>query len=138
MPWYHQAPKYLYDSPAIWRFTLYWTFIFTGVAFGLPALFAFFNFARKGPRYAAYAVWLPLGFVFIGGVGSFIAATVMGFCLATVYDAAHLRMSTWVPFVWAGAYSQLLISRAKSLADLKRNTVLIVIIGSYSTLTTLL
>lgn len=30
----------------------------------------------------------------------------VGFALAAIYSGAYLRMSTWVPFLWAAAHSE--------------------------------
>ncbi|WVQ84448.1 hypothetical protein IAT38_006600 [Cryptococcus sp. DSM 104549] len=63
---------------------------------------------------------LPLVAISVAGVIAVITGTVMGFALAAVYSAGGFSMSTWVPFLWA------LIQ------------VLVLIISSYSTLTSIL
>jgi len=114
LPW--NAPLYLYYPTSVWRYTVYWALTLTAVTFGLPGSLAFVVFSRKGTRYATLAIWLPFFFVIGGCLAAFIYATVVGFALAAIYSAAYLRMSTWVPFLWASAHT------------------LIVIISSYSTL----
>ncbi|OCF34346.1 hypothetical protein I316_03860 [Kwoniella heveanensis BCC8398] len=63
---------------------------------------------------------LPAVSVFVAAVIALISGTVVGFALAAIYSAGGFSMSTWVPFLWA------LIQ------------VLVLIISSYSTLTSIL
>ncbi|CAD6580796.1 MAG: hypothetical protein CYPHOPRED_001363 [Cyphobasidiales sp. Tagirdzhanova-0007] len=118
LPW--KDPSYLYYPSSIWRFTIYWSLLLSGGAFLLCGLWACLIFARRSRKHLKYAIWLPLGYVTLGSVVSFITGTVIGFALAACYNAAYLRMSTWVPFLWASAQT------------------LVVVIGSYSTITFLL
>ncbi|WVF68368.1 hypothetical protein IAT40_003133 [Kwoniella sp. CBS 6097] len=63
---------------------------------------------------------LPAISMFVAAVIALISGTVVGFALAAIYSAGGFSMSTWVPFLWA------LIQ------------VLVLIISSYSTLTSIL
>lgn len=118
LPW--KDPKYLFFPSSIWRFTIYWSLLLTGLAFFLCGTWACFIFSRQSKRHFKYAIWLPVGYCALGGVISLVTGTVIGFALAGAYNAAYLRMSTWVPFLWSAAQT------------------LVVVIGSYSTITFLL
>ncbi|WVQ95918.1 hypothetical protein IAU59_003017 [Kwoniella sp. CBS 9459] len=63
---------------------------------------------------------LPAMSVVVAAIIALISGTVVGFALAAIYSAGGFSMSTWVPFLWA------LIQ------------VLVLIISSYSTLTSIL
>ncbi|WVQ77526.1 hypothetical protein IAR50_007212 [Cryptococcus sp. DSM 104548] len=63
---------------------------------------------------------LPLVATAVAAAVALVTGTVVGFALAAIYSAAGFSMSTWVPFLWA-----LIIS-------------LVIIISSYSTLTSIL
>ncbi|KIR36587.1 hypothetical protein I352_01545 [Cryptococcus deuterogattii MMRL2647] len=63
---------------------------------------------------------LPVIVTAAAGVVSVISSTIVGFALAAIYSAGGFSMSTWVPFLWA------LIQA------------LVLVISSYSTLTTIL
>lgn len=158
--------------------------ILTAGSFLLCGLWAFFVFARRGRKYLPYAAIVPIIFVLVGGIVSFISATVIGrsqshkadndsdlcnecasgfalgelipFCrsqrtaaehcvfsppaVAAIYNAAYLRMSTWVPFLWVSAQTLGKSGVAKSRTILPQLTPLgiVIVIGSYSTVTFLL
>ncbi|ORY34654.1 hypothetical protein BCR39DRAFT_513838 [Naematelia encephala] len=79
---------------------------------------------RRRPRRKRPPLWpvflLPVVMTAVAAVVSVVTGTVVGFALAAVYSAGGFSMSTWVPFLWA------LIQ------------VVVLIISSYSTLTTIL
>ncbi|WWD20408.1 hypothetical protein CI109_104884 [Kwoniella shandongensis] len=76
---------------------------------------------RKGKRPPLWPILvLPVVAVSVAALISIVTGTVVGFALAAVYSAGGFSMSTWVPFLWA------LIQ------------VLVLIISSYSTLTSIL
>jgi len=118
LPW--EDPQYLYYPSSIWRYTVYWSLLLTGVSFGLCGGWAFLIFARRSKRHLRFAIWLPVAYIVIGGLISFVSGTVIGFALVATYNAVYIRMSTWVPFLWSAAQT------------------LVVVIGSYSTVTFLL
>ncbi|KAK1923370.1 hypothetical protein DB88DRAFT_490942 [Papiliotrema laurentii] len=145
---------FLYEAESIWRFTLYWTLILLGGTFFLCALWASFNLiisltylhpkaARSTSRESKLKplhppdngrikrkkrkrppIWpllvLPFLMLAVAALVALISGSVIGFALAAVYSAGGFTMSTWVPFLWA------LIQ------------VLVLIISSYSTLTSIL
>ncbi|WWC92666.1 uncharacterized protein L201_007625 [Kwoniella dendrophila CBS 6074] len=78
--------------------------------------------ARKKPKKPPLwpIIILPIISLFIAAFIGLISSTVVGFALAAIYSAGGFSMSTWVPFLWA------LIQ------------VLVLIISSYSTLTSIL
>lgn len=63
-------------------------------------------FAKRHLRLALIA---PLLFIFVGLTFGFISATVTGYCLAALYNAAFLRMSTFVPALWGVLQVMILI-----------------------------
>ncbi|WWC73805.1 uncharacterized protein I206_107777 [Kwoniella pini CBS 10737] len=153
-----QRGVFLYEAEAIWHFTFYWTFLLLGALFLICSILASFtifinifkyranppdrqpassankyeNFTKFGrgkekeriERRKKPPLWpifiLPLISVIIASAISLISGTVVGFALAAIYSAGGFSMSTWVPFLWA------LIQ------------VLVLIISSYSTLTSIL
>jgi hypothetical protein len=122
------APKYLYYTSDIWRFTLYWTLLSFGAVHGfasgwavLMQLRSAFARAHSRSRKAAAAaggagsaavqgssvkqtlgwVWLvPVVYCVVGGIEAILAGSVEGLVLGTVYNAGYYRMSTWMPFIW--------------------------------------
>lgn len=58
-------------------------------------------FIRRSKKAAPFAVLVPLAIVAVSSAWALGVATVVGFVLSAVYSAAYLRMSTWVPFLWA-------------------------------------
>ncbi|AFR94309.1 hypothetical protein C343_02380 [Cryptococcus neoformans C23] len=74
---------------------------------------------RKKPPFWP-VILLPIVMAVVAGIVSIISSTIIGFALAAVYSAGGFSMSTWVPFLWA------LIQA------------LVLVISSYSTLTTIL
>lgn len=63
---------------------------------------------------------MPIVFILWGLASAVLSATIVGFVVGAVYAAGDFRMSTWIPFTWALVQA------------------LIVVMGSYSTVTTLL
>ncbi|WWC95704.1 hypothetical protein V866_002569 [Kwoniella sp. B9012] len=144
----NQRGIFLYEAEAIWHFTLYWTLLLLGSLFLICSIYAsltiFINMttyrdkpsdrnrndpslnkkkiarkrSKKPPLWPIFI--LPLISVVIASGISLISATVVGFALAAIYSAGGFSMSTWVPFLWA------LIQ------------VLVLLISSYSTLTSIL
>ncbi|SCV68816.1 BQ2448_937 [Microbotryum intermedium] len=105
----HQDPQYLYQPYAIWRFTLYWTLLFYGFIFLVTGLLLLVNFSKRHPRLTllSFALWI-LTSLFLGLVSS----TIVAYALAALYNAAFLRMSTWVPPLWGLVQAMLLIFSA--------------------------
>ncbi|CAD6579754.1 MAG: hypothetical protein TREMPRED_002560, partial [Tremellales sp. Tagirdzhanova-0007] len=151
---------YLYEAEAIWRFTFYWTLLMLCGIFLICSLFAAFtillsltvhrtssqpiptpssqftdnpirpdSLGHKRPMQPRLKrkrppLWpvllLPLLMTSVAAVIALVTGTVVGFALAAVYAAGGFSLSTWVPFLWA------LIQ------------VIVLIISSYSTLTSIL
>jgi hypothetical protein len=65
-------------------------------------------------------VLIPFLFVIGGAIASFVISSIIGVAIAVVYNAGFFVMSTWIPFLWALIH------------------ILIVIVGSYSTITAIL
>ncbi|WVN87470.1 uncharacterized protein L203_102652 [Cryptococcus depauperatus CBS 7841] len=74
---------------------------------------------RKRPPFWPILI-LPIAAVIIAALIAVVTGTVVGFALAAIYSGGGFSMSTWVPFLWA-----LIIP-------------LVLIISSYSTLTSIL
>ncbi|KAG0259272.1 hypothetical protein DFQ27_004179 [Actinomortierella ambigua] len=108
---------FMYYPRDIWLFTTYWTLLFIMSIYTVAGIWAAIVFARR--RYK-WALILPLVFMVIGAGIAFVSGSLVGFAIAAIYNAGFYRMSTWVPFLWG------LIQA------------LVVIMGSYSTVTTIL
>lgn len=67
-----------YISLAIWRYTLYWSLLLTGLAFFLCGTWACLIFSRKSRKHFKYAIWLPVGYCLLGGIISLVTGTVIG------------------------------------------------------------
>ncbi|KAK4050489.1 hypothetical protein OIO90_005072 [Microbotryomycetes sp. JL221] len=92
------APQYLYTPGAIWRFVLFWTMVLYAAVFFIMGVWCMTVFIKRHPRLALLA---PLIFTTVGLMIAFVSATVVGYCLAALYNAAFLRMSTYTPALWA-------------------------------------
>ncbi|KAG0049100.1 hypothetical protein BGZ83_006050 [Gryganskiella cystojenkinii] len=108
---------FMYYPRDIWRFTTYWTLIFIVSIYTLAGFWACLVFSR---RHYKWAILLPVLFFITGAFIAFLSGSLVGLAIAAVYNAGLYRMSTWVPFLWG------LIQA------------LVVIMGSYSTVTTIL
>ncbi|ORZ00648.1 hypothetical protein BCR43DRAFT_432780 [Syncephalastrum racemosum] len=86
----------------------------------LRGLWAFLMFAKARTLRWYTLIIVPIIFVVAGTLASFLIGSIMGVALALVYNAGFFVMSTWIPFLWA------LIQ------------ILVVMVGSYSTITTIL
>ena len=65
-------------------------------------------------RHARLSLLGPVMFIALGEMGAFLSATVVGYALAALYNANFLRMSTWVPALWAAIQTLILISASFS------------------------
>ncbi|ORZ09903.1 hypothetical protein BCR42DRAFT_334411 [Absidia repens] len=74
--------------------------------------------SRTLPWYILAVV--PFIFAFGGALTSFIIGSIIGVALAFVYNTGFFVMNTWIPFLWALIH------------------ILVVVVGGYSTLTTIL
>lgn len=99
-------PTYLYNPYAIWRFTVIWTLLLFGATFACAGFLVVPVFAKRHFRLSLLA---PLVFVTVGLLGAFISATIVGYALAAVYNAAFLRMSTFVPALWGALQTLVLL-----------------------------
>ncbi|KAI7883267.1 hypothetical protein K492DRAFT_215270 [Lichtheimia hyalospora FSU 10163] len=121
---------YGYNEAPPWP-SLYWPFSSDFVPINLIAdvphslyylngIWAFLMFAKTRTLRWYTLVMIPIIFVVGGALASFMIGSIMGVALAFVYNAGFFVMSTWIPFLWA------LIQ------------ILVVLVGSYSTITTIL
>ncbi|RHZ72062.1 hypothetical protein CDV55_108047 [Aspergillus turcosus] len=96
----HHPPQvyYLYYTRDIWRFTLYWTFIFYAASHLAVAACAVVTQGRNWRVCLA----VPLVFSVIAGLEALLAGSIIGLILGAVYEAGNFRMSTWVPMLWGG------------------------------------
>lgn len=101
----------LYNPYSIWTFTLLWTLLLHGVVFLFMGLLCIPAFA---PRHLRLSLLGPVVFVALGELGAFVSATVVGYALAALYNANFLRMSTWVPALWAAIQTLILVSASFS------------------------
>ncbi|KAI9269902.1 hypothetical protein BY458DRAFT_436316 [Sporodiniella umbellata] len=86
----------------------------------LKGIWAFMMFAKTRTLNWYALILIPFVFVVGGALASFVIGGIIGVAIAVVYNAGFFVMSTWIPFLWALIH------------------ILIVIIGSYSTITTIL
>ncbi|GAA6031934.1 hypothetical protein JCM8097_003349 [Rhodosporidiobolus ruineniae] len=100
------AAQYLYTPEQIWRFTLYDTLVLTGFVYFTAGVLCALNFRRRHTRLALLA---PVVWSVVGLVLAFVSATIVGYCLAALYNAAFLRMSCWVPALWASNITMILL-----------------------------
>ncbi|KAL7315926.1 hypothetical protein PS15m_005086 [Mucor circinelloides] len=110
----------LYYLKDIWRFTMIWSLLFS-LAIYLPAgIWAFIMLAKSRTLKWYVLVTIPFIFVLGGSIASFVIGSIMGVALAFVYNSGFFVMSTWIPFLWALIH------------------ILVVLVGSYSTITAIL
>ncbi|KAF9947237.1 hypothetical protein BGZ72_010753 [Mortierella alpina] len=109
--------EFVFYPKDIWRFTTFWTLIFIVTIYTMAGLWACLVFGRKHYK---WAILLPILFMITGAFIAFLSGSLVGLAIAAIYNAGAYRMSTWVPFLWG------LIQA------------LVVIMGSYSTVTTIL
>lgn len=64
-------------------------------------------FAKRHFRLSLLA---PIIFTSIGLLGGFLSATIVGYALAALYNAAFLRMSTWVPALYGAIQTLVLVT----------------------------
>lgn len=83
-------------------------------------VWAFMMFAKSRTLNWYTLMMIPFLFVIGGAIASFVIGSIIGVAIAIVYNAGFFVMSTWIPFLWALIH------------------ILIVIIGSYSTITAIL
>ncbi|KAK4515115.1 uncharacterized protein ATC70_002725 [Mucor velutinosus] len=113
-------PHSLYYLQDIWRFTVIWSLLFS-LAIYLPAgIWAFIMLAKSRTLKWYVLVTIPFIFVLGGSIASFVIGSIMGVALAFVYNSGFFVMSTWIPFLWALIH------------------ILVVLVGSYSTITAIL
>ncbi|KAL1921905.1 uncharacterized protein VTP21DRAFT_10547 [Calcarisporiella thermophila] len=115
----------LYYVSDIFQFTLIWTVLLISATFASAGLWAYFVFlpttrssTRWRHRLLVHAV--PIAFATIGAFAGLVSGSVVGALLGLIYNAGYFRMSTWMPLVWGMVQ------------------VLVVIMASYSTMTTIL
>lgn len=89
---------YLYYTEDIWRFTLYWSFIFYAATHATVAACAMAMQCRNWRIFWA----LPIIYLVIGGLEAFLAGSIVGGVVGATYEAGNFRMSTWTPMIWAG------------------------------------
>ncbi|ORE07129.1 hypothetical protein BCV72DRAFT_249594 [Rhizopus microsporus var. microsporus] len=86
----------------------------------INGVWAFMMFAKSRTLNWYTLMMIPFLFVIGGAIASFVIGSIIGVAIAIVYNAGFFVMSTWIPFLWALIH------------------ILIVIIGSYSTITAIL
>ncbi|KAI7898260.1 uncharacterized protein BX663DRAFT_443538 [Cokeromyces recurvatus] len=86
----------------------------------LQGIWAFIMLTKSHTLKWYVSIIIPFVFVLGGSIASFAIGSVMGVALAFVYNAGFFVMSTWIPFLWSLIH------------------VLVVVVGSYSTITAIL
>ncbi|KAL9559546.1 hypothetical protein MBANPS3_000372 [Mucor bainieri] len=86
----------------------------------LQGIWAFIMLAKSRTLKWYVLVMIPFIFVLGGSIASFVIGSIMGVALAFVYNSGFFVMSTWIPFLWALIH------------------ILVVLVGSYSTITAIL
>ncbi|KAI8054912.1 hypothetical protein BDF21DRAFT_441142 [Thamnidium elegans] len=86
----------------------------------LSGIWAFIMLAKSRTLKWYILITIPFVFVLGGAITSFVTSSVIGVALSFVYNAGFFVMSTWIPFLWALIH------------------ILIVLVGSYSTITAIL
>ncbi|KAI9026642.1 hypothetical protein CLU79DRAFT_742723 [Phycomyces nitens] len=97
-----------------------WSIIFSLVVYLPAGIWAFTTFAKSRTFKWNTLITIPLIFVFAGSLSSFVIGSIMGVALAFVYNSGFFVMSSWIPFLWGLIH------------------VLVVLVGSYSTITAIL
>ncbi|KAI8992229.1 hypothetical protein BDB01DRAFT_716882 [Pilobolus umbonatus] len=86
----------------------------------IKGIWAFGMLTKSRTLHWYIALWIPFLFVLCGSIASFLIGSTIGIALAFIYNSGFFVMSTWIPFLWALIH------------------ILIVVIGSYSTITAIL
>ncbi|KAJ5888731.1 hypothetical protein N7495_008772 [Penicillium taxi] len=105
IPGHDREAFYLYYTTDIWRFTVYWTFIFYALTHLAVASWVVLTHFRNWS-----VIWLvPLLYSVVAGIEGLFAGSIIGVVLGAVYEAGNFRMSTWVPALWGGINVMVLI-----------------------------
>ncbi|GAA5973228.1 hypothetical protein JCM21900_003896 [Sporobolomyces salmonicolor] len=104
--------RYLYTPEQMWRFTLYDTLVLVGCVYFAGGVLCALNFSHRHFRLALCApvVWSALGLTL-----ALVGSTIVGYCLAALYNAAFLRMSTFVPALWSLVITLILILSSSTI-----------------------
>ncbi|CAO3614148.1 unnamed protein product [Mucor hiemalis] len=113
-------PHSLYYLADIWRFTMLWSILLSLVVYTTAGIWAFIMLAKSRTFKWHTLILIPFIFILGGFIASFVIGSIMGVALAFVYNAGFFVMSTWIPFLWALIH------------------ILVVLVGSYSTITAIL
>ncbi|KAI7885408.1 hypothetical protein K492DRAFT_123981 [Lichtheimia hyalospora FSU 10163] len=93
--------------------------------FYLNGMWAFITLSKARTFRWYILMTVPFIFVLGGSLASFVTGSIIGkyytsVALAVIYNSGFFVMSTWIPFLWALTH------------------ILVVLVGSYSTITTVL
>lgn len=105
---------FLYFVTDIWKFTLYWTFIFNGAFYATAGGWASLNHWNRGK-----GLWIVAMYMLYAGVQAIIMGTIMGFLIGAIYRSGLFAMSTWVPMCCAVV--QILLDVTKSTSIIGRH-----------------
>lgn len=97
-----------------------WSLLFSLVIYLPAGIWAFIMLWKSKTLKWYFLVLVPFIFVVGGSIASFVIGSIIGVALAFVYNAGFFVMSTWIPFLWALIH------------------ILVVLVGSYSTITAIL
>ncbi|CDS05291.1 hypothetical protein LRAMOSA07820 [Lichtheimia ramosa] len=114
------VPHSLFYLNDIWRYTVLWSIIFALVVYLPAGMWAFITLAKTKTFRWYILMIVPFIFVLGGSLASFVTGSIIGVALAVIYNSGFFVMSTWIPFLWALTH------------------ILVVLVGSYSTITTVL
>ncbi|CAI5758854.1 unnamed protein product [Candida verbasci] len=101
--------SFLYSSWDVWRFTIFWSLLLSGVLYLLVGILAssssLVNKIRHNLRIKTHdlllSVLVIVFYTLVGLIKGFIGGAIIGLILAAIYQAGSLTMSTWLPLTWA-------------------------------------
>ncbi|KAJ3070767.1 hypothetical protein HDU98_006225 [Podochytrium sp. JEL0797] len=100
------------------EFTLLWTLVAFGVAFGIAGLVAAVGSVREGrPVVGLILLLFVVGF---GLVTALISGSVVGLLVGSIYEVGGFTMALWVPAGWA--VIQTLVVIISSFAEIGLNS----------------
>ena len=107
---------YLQTTYDYWYYLTLWSLVLTTIIYLLASLRAYFVFKSS----SRFSFAIPILFTAVGALTGLVAGSIVGLSLSLLYQAGGFKMTTWIAMLWGVLQT------------------LILILSSYSTITSLL